>query len=140
MEIRRTFVPRTYDIDFAGIVSNIVYVRWLEDLRLDLLDATAPLQSLLDVGICPVVVRTDIRYRSSLRLGDQVAGILTADPAEQGRVVSVLRYRFVKPNDEVAVEASQEIAAVQRTTGRPTRLPAAYLQAVGSAPQRRVRL
>ena len=23
-----------YDIDVAGIVSNIVYVRWLEDLRL----------------------------------------------------------------------------------------------------------
>jgi len=29
---------RTYDIDFAGIVSNIVFVRWLEDLRLGLLD------------------------------------------------------------------------------------------------------
>jgi len=26
---------RTYDIDFAGIVSNIVYIRWLEDLRLE---------------------------------------------------------------------------------------------------------
>ena len=25
---------RTYDIDFAGIVSNIVFIRWLEDLRL----------------------------------------------------------------------------------------------------------
>ena len=24
---------RTYDIDFAGIVSNIVFVRWLEDLQ-----------------------------------------------------------------------------------------------------------
>ena len=23
---------RTYDIDFAGIVSNIVFIRWLEDL------------------------------------------------------------------------------------------------------------
>ena len=22
---------RTYDIDFAGIVSNIVFIRWLED-------------------------------------------------------------------------------------------------------------
>ena len=25
---------RTYDIDFARIVSNIVFIRWLEDLRL----------------------------------------------------------------------------------------------------------
>ena len=29
---------RTYDIDFAGIVSNIVFIRWLEDLRLALLE------------------------------------------------------------------------------------------------------
>jgi acyl-CoA thioester hydrolase len=28
---------RTYDIDFAGIVSNIVYIRWLEDLRIQML-------------------------------------------------------------------------------------------------------
>jgi acyl-CoA thioester hydrolase len=28
---------KTYDIDFAGIVSNIVYIRWLEDLRLKIL-------------------------------------------------------------------------------------------------------
>ena len=34
---------RTYDIDFAGIVSNIVFVRWLEDLRLGLLDQAYPL-------------------------------------------------------------------------------------------------
>ena len=34
---------RTYDIDFAGIVSNIVFIRWLEDLRLALLDQTYPL-------------------------------------------------------------------------------------------------
>lgn len=25
---------KTYDIDFMGIVSNISYVRWMEDLRL----------------------------------------------------------------------------------------------------------
>ena len=34
---------RTYDIDFAGIVSNIVFIRWLEDLRLGLLDQAYPL-------------------------------------------------------------------------------------------------
>ncbi len=33
------FPPRTYDIDFAGIVNNAVYIRWLEDLRLALMAA-----------------------------------------------------------------------------------------------------
>jgi len=33
-EISTPIAIRTYDIDFAGIVSNIVYLRWLEDMRL----------------------------------------------------------------------------------------------------------
>ncbi len=33
MEVNLSFPVRTYDIDFAGVVSNIVYIRWLEDLR-----------------------------------------------------------------------------------------------------------
>lgn len=137
MEIRATFVARTYDVDFAGIVSNIVYVRWLEDLRLALLDATAPLRGLLDDGVCPVVARTEIRYRQSLRLGDEVAGILEAVAEEQGRVRSVLRFRFERPDGQVVAEACQEIVAVNLRSGRATRLPGAYLAAVGSPHRQR---
>ena len=36
-----------YDVDFAGIVSNIVYIRWLEDLRYQVLEAYYPLPQLL---------------------------------------------------------------------------------------------
>lgn len=32
----------TYDIDYANHVSNIVYFRWLEDLRLQLLEENFP--------------------------------------------------------------------------------------------------
>lgn len=132
MQIRQTFVARTYDVDFAGIVSNIVYIRWLEDLRLALLDATVPLGRLLDAGVCPVVARTDIRYRQPLRLGDVVAGVLDARPEEQGRVVSVLHIRFERPEGEVVAEARQEIVSINLRTGRATRMPLAYLEAVGS--------
>ena len=38
---------RTYNIDFAGIVSNIVYIRWHEDLRLEMLDRYFPIQEQL---------------------------------------------------------------------------------------------
>jgi hypothetical protein len=34
---------RTYDIDFAGIVSNIVFIRWLEDSAPRVLDQAYPL-------------------------------------------------------------------------------------------------
>ncbi len=38
LEVELTIPVRSYDIDFAGIVSNIVYIRWLEDLRSKWLD------------------------------------------------------------------------------------------------------
>jgi len=41
------FTVHTYDIDFANIVSNIVYIRWLEGLRLAMLDRYLPLQTQL---------------------------------------------------------------------------------------------
>ena len=44
LEIQLELPVRTYDIDFAGIVNNIVFVRWLEDLRLAILDAHLPIQ------------------------------------------------------------------------------------------------
>ncbi len=37
LEIELQLPVKTYDIDFAGIVSNIVYVRWFEDNSSDIL-------------------------------------------------------------------------------------------------------
>ncbi len=50
LEVELVLPVKTYDIDFAGIVSNIVYIRWLEDLRLEILDAYLPLQKMLEDG------------------------------------------------------------------------------------------
>ncbi len=41
--IERPIVVRTYDIDFANIVHNIVYFRWLEDLRSEILADVLPI-------------------------------------------------------------------------------------------------
>ena len=54
---------RTYDIDFAGIVSNIVFIRWLEDLRLALLDRAYPLTRALAEDVAPILLATRINYR-----------------------------------------------------------------------------
>jgi acyl-CoA thioester hydrolase len=45
-EVEINLPVRTYDIDFAGVVSNTVYVRWLEDLRLEMLAHHFPLDLL----------------------------------------------------------------------------------------------
>lgn len=65
---------KTCDIDFAGIVSNIVYIRWLEDLRLKMLESYFPLEQLMSKGYCPTVNSTEIKYQKALRLGDRPVG------------------------------------------------------------------
>lgn len=61
---------KTYDIDFVGHVNNIVYIRWLEDLRLQLLDTYYPLEPMRKQGIAPVIVNTHIDYHRGIALHD----------------------------------------------------------------------
>lgn len=72
--IERPIVVRTYDIDFANIVHNIVYLRWLEDLRSEILAEVLPIEEILATGISPILTRTEIDYRWPVRIGDKVLG------------------------------------------------------------------
>jgi len=64
----------TYDIDVAGHVNNIVYVRWLEDLRNDLFSQNFSLEKLLAANHYPVVVSSEIRYKKQIKLFDKPMG------------------------------------------------------------------
>ena len=61
-EVQLALPIRTYDIDFAGVVSNIVYIRWLEDLRLKMLEVHLPLEQQITSGYGPLLAST---YTSS---------------------------------------------------------------------------
>jgi acyl-CoA thioester hydrolase len=102
LEINVSLEPKTYDIDFSGIVSNIVYVRWLEDLRLIWLETHfRPLSKLLEDGVCPVILRTQIDYKRALRISDKPSGrmwvsgytpvkwIISAEISAQGRTRAI---------------------------------------------------
>ena len=65
---------KSYDIDLAGHVNNIVYVRWLEDLRVALFQKISPLQNLFKEGLYPVVFKLDITYKKALKFNDEVIG------------------------------------------------------------------
>ena len=65
---------QTYDIDFAGIVSNIVFVRWLEDLRLGLMEQAYPLIRALAKNVTPILLATRISYRRPVTIADQLVG------------------------------------------------------------------
>lgn len=112
---------RPYDVDVAGIVSNIVYVRWLEDLRSELLHAAFTPDAIRESKLMPVIVRTEINYRASLRFEDRCTGLMRV--AEIGRTSLKLDASFVNGRGETAADARQVSVFVDLATGRPAPLP-----------------
>ena len=125
MEIRHAFKVMTYDIDFAGVVSNQVYIRWLEDLRNLLTDQVLSIGDMMQRSIAPVLTRTEIDYRTPVRLPDTVDGRLWVE--EAGRAKFVLGAEFIsRANGQVAATARQFGVFVSMKTSRPVPLPKEY--------------
>jgi len=121
LPVEREWAPKTYDIDYAGHVSNISYIRWLEDLRLAWLDEYAPLEEMMAEGIGPVLLRTEIDYLRPIRLHDRpVKGRLWV--AEYDRLTSTLAAEFIV-NGAVMARAWQHGMFFKIATGRPVRIP-----------------
>ena len=111
---------RTFDIDFAGHVSNIVYLQWLEIARTELLEAVGlPVPTLVDEGFAPVVARTEIEYRRPVVLGDPVTVHLGLSRL---RALSAQVEFEVRAGDTLAATARQLGVFVTLATGRPRRL------------------
>ncbi|MCH7851524.1 MAG: acyl-CoA thioesterase [Candidatus Marinimicrobia bacterium] len=110
----------TYDVDFAGVVSNIVYVRWLEDLRNALLKKFFPLERLLERGSLPVVAQTRVNYKEPLRLFDQPIGRMWAQ--DMGDRYFMLEAEFTLGGKVVAT-AEQVAVFVNRSDWQPTPIP-----------------
>src|SRR5262252_8180798 len=111
---------RTYDIDFAGIVSNIVFIRWLEDLRLALLDQAYPLIRALAEDVAPILLATRINYRRPVRIADPLVGRIRV--AGLGRVRWRLAAEFTVTG-ALHAEAEQEGLFMRLSTRRPIAIP-----------------
>jgi acyl-CoA thioester hydrolase len=110
----------TFDIDFAGHVSNITYIRWLEIGRLQLLvEAGMPTPELLAEGLAPLLVKTEIDYRLPLKLGDPVH--MSLDLSELRAASATIDFR-VTSNGRLAATARQLGIFIKLDTGKPARI------------------
>ncbi len=73
-EISHEIRVKTYDIDFAGHVSNITYLRWFEDMRLKIFDQYFPLENFMNEGYLPIITETRVAYKKSVGLFDRPQG------------------------------------------------------------------
>jgi acyl-CoA thioester hydrolase len=111
---------QTYDIDFAGIVSNIVFVRWLEDLRLGLMEQAYPLIRALAEDVAPILLATRIKYRRPVTIADRLIGRMRVSAL--GRVRWQLAAEF-RVDAAVHAEAEQEGLFMRLSTRRPIAIP-----------------
>jgi acyl-CoA thioester hydrolase len=120
MLIERPITVRTYDIDFANIVHNIVYLRWLEDLRAEILVDVLPIDDMLANGISPILTRTEIEYRRPIRIGDRVVGRMWVDDLARTRWTLASE---ISVADQVCAAARQSGYFADLRTLRPIRMP-----------------
>ena len=112
---------QTYDIDFAGVVSNIAFIRWLEDLRLGLMDRAYPLIQALAEDVAPILLATRITYRRPVTIADPLVGRIRV--ADLGRVRWRLAAEFAV-GATIHAEAEQEGLFMRLSTRRPIAIPA----------------
>ncbi|MEH2036845.1 acyl-CoA thioesterase [Nostoc sp.] len=129
LEVVLAIPVKTYDIDFMGIVSNIVYIRWLEDLRLKFLDEHWQLNQQIEQGYTPIIAGTEIEYKRPIKIIDRVIGRLWLSGL--GRLKWTVQAEILS-NNELAAVASQKGGFVSLQNNRlipiPEELQKKYLQ------------
>lgn len=122
------------DIDAFGHVNNAVYVRWLEDcawshsnnLGLDLAKYQA-----LDRAL--VVVRHEIDYLAAALLDDELE--LATWIAKCDSKLKLMRlFQLQRKRDGVTLlRAQTQFACIEISSGRPKRMPAAFVDGYSAA-------
>ena len=111
----------TYQIDFAGHVNNSVYIHWMEIGRIKLLEAIGmPIHEVVNQGIAPVLVETNITYKLPLYLGDRVQAQLWL--SELRNASAVMQFQFYNGDQVLAAEGVQKGLFVDVKTMRTKRL------------------
>ena len=117
----------TYDIDFAGHVSNIVYLRWLEDMRLKVMDTYCPLQKFLANGVTPILRSTEIQYKKPIRLFEKPKGKMWISEHSMSSF-GIVAEIFV--DGELTTTAKHVLVFVDMAKMKPVRIPRLFLDAI----------
>ncbi|MFD1949773.1 acyl-CoA thioesterase [Sphingomonas arantia] len=108
------------DIDELGHVNNAVWVRWIQDV------ATAHWHAVAAPGhhdaYVWLIVRHEIDYLRALKAGETVTAATWVADAPRGAKFDRLM-EFTGPDGRLHVRARTTWAILDRTTGRPLRVP-----------------
>ncbi len=111
----------TYHIDFVGHVNNIIYVQWLENARVKLLQAMdLSITELADEDkILPIITETVIKYKKPFFLDNTVHVEVWVSAIMN--VSAIFSFRFLNEKGEVCSTGSQKVLFIDKETQRPSR-------------------
>jgi acyl-CoA thioester hydrolase len=119
--VRYTLPVHTFQVDFGGVVSNTVYVQWMEIGRNALLGAVRlPIERAWEQGIVPVLVHTSIDYKRPFRLAETVHAEVWI--SELKNTSAVMQHRFRGADGTLRATGEQVGLFVDRHTLKPHRL------------------
>ncbi len=125
-----TVIPvRSYELDFAGIVNNAVYLNYLEEARLDFLrQLNVDFYAMAKEQVVPVVAKATIEYKSPVR-GNDVLVIKGSIP-QISRTSMSMQYEIRSRNDGRLVAQAETLMVFVNQRGRPTAIPEKLLSAL----------
>lgn len=112
----------TYHIDIVGHVNNIVYITWMENGRMRLLEAMGiPVVDLMNnQGIVAIINNTSITYKKPFFIYNSVKIELWISKLNNASVI--LEFRFFNENDELCATGQQKGLFINTISMCPARL------------------
>lgn len=112
----------TYQIDYVGHVNNIIYIQWIENGRVRLMEAIGmPITEIaIDERIVPVLTETTIKYKKPFYLNNDV--IIETWLSKLNNASAIIEFRFYNEKNELCSSGQQRGLFINRVTGRPSRL------------------
>jgi len=130
LNVQQVIKVNGYDIDVIGIVNNIVYVRWFEDLRMLFLDHYWPFQDMIQHGLSPILSRTNVHYIKPITIQDNPVGELWMSEINKARWTVKIEIRCA---DSVCCEGSQIGYFFDLDKKRVTRIPERFIEQFNKA-------
>lgn len=119
----------TYHIDFVGHVNNIIYIQWMENGRMKLLEAIGlPVTEIAHgEGIVPVLTETSITYKKPFFLHNSVKIELWVSVLNNAS--AIMEFRFYNEKEELCAAGWQKGLFIDRKTMRPSRITEKHREA-----------
>ena len=120
MMIEKDIKVNCYDIDAMGIVSNIVYIRWFEDLRFAFLEKYYSYAEMMEIQLSPILMKTEVEYKAPLTIFDNVIGRCWITNMSKGKWE--MEFEIIS-NDKLHCTGRQSGCFYDMARKRPTLIP-----------------